>query len=78
LISRHVGIFAKPATAVCARAASAPSIRVGADALNYKDLPYTNDVNHSFVMAGLVPAIHVFAVTAKEDVDARHKAGHDA
>jgi hypothetical protein len=28
-------------------------------------------------MAGLVPAIHhVFAAT-KEDVDARHKAGHD-
>jgi hypothetical protein len=27
------------------------------------------------VMAGLVPAIHVFA--AKEGVDARHKAGHD-
>jgi hypothetical protein len=26
-------------------------------------------------MAGLVPAIHVFA--KKEDVDARHKAGHD-
>jgi hypothetical protein len=28
------------------------------------------------VMAGLVPAIHVFWV-AKEDVDARHEAGHD-
>jgi hypothetical protein len=27
-------------------------------------------------MAGLVPAIHVFA-SAKKDVDARHKAGHD-
>jgi hypothetical protein len=27
------------------------------------------------VMAGLVPAIHVFAT--KEGVDARHKAGHD-
>jgi hypothetical protein len=27
-------------------------------------------------MAGLVPAIHVFAAQ-KEDVDARHKAGHD-
>jgi len=26
-------------------------------------------------MAGLVPAIHV--LIAKEDVDARHKAGHD-
>jgi hypothetical protein len=26
-------------------------------------------------MAGLVPAIHVFR--APEDVDARHKAGHD-
>jgi hypothetical protein len=29
------------------------------------------------IMAGLDPAIHVFCVTAKEDVDARHKAGHD-
>ena len=27
-------------------------------------------------MAGLVPAIHVLFVT-KQDVDARHKAGHD-
>jgi hypothetical protein len=27
------------------------------------------------VMAGLVPAIHV--LSGKEDVDARHKAGHD-
>ena len=27
------------------------------------------------VMAGLVPAIHVFL--SKQDVDARHKAGHD-
>jgi hypothetical protein len=30
----------------------------------------------SFVMAGLVPAIHDF-LTSKRDVDARHKAGHD-
>jgi len=29
------------------------------------------------VMAGLVPAIHVFYVTRRKDVDARHKAGHD-
>jgi hypothetical protein len=29
----------------------------------------------AIVMAGLVPAIHVFG--AKKDVDARHKAGHD-
>jgi hypothetical protein len=29
------------------------------------------------VMAGLVPAIHVFG-RKKQDVDARHKAGHDA
>jgi hypothetical protein len=28
-------------------------------------------------MAGLVPAIHVFSRYDKEDVDARHKAGHD-
>jgi hypothetical protein len=32
-------------------------------------------VTKDSVMAGLVPAIHAFA--AKEDVDARHKAGHD-
>jgi len=29
------------------------------------------------VMAGLVPAIHVFVASSKQDVDARHKAGHD-
>jgi hypothetical protein len=28
-------------------------------------------------MAGLVPAIHVFIAGETEDVDARHKAGHD-
>ena len=28
-------------------------------------------------MAGLVPAIHVFGASEKQDVDARHKAGHD-
>jgi hypothetical protein len=28
-------------------------------------------------MAGLVPAIHVLLGYSKEDVDARHKAGHD-
>ena len=31
----------------------------------------------SAVMVGLVPAIHVFSLTTPEDVDARHKAGHD-
>jgi hypothetical protein len=30
-----------------------------------------------FVMAGLVPAIHVFLADDTKDVDARHKAGHD-
>jgi hypothetical protein len=32
-----------------------------------------------FVMAGVVPAIHVLPVLkiVREDVDARHKAGHD-
>jgi hypothetical protein len=30
-----------------------------------------------FVMAGLVPAIHVLQALNKKDVDARHKAGHD-
>jgi hypothetical protein len=29
------------------------------------------------VMAGLVPAIHDLDHDEKEDVDARHKAGHD-
>jgi hypothetical protein len=28
-------------------------------------------------MAGLVPAIHVFAAATKDDVDARDKRGHD-
>jgi hypothetical protein len=32
----------------------------------------------SRVMAGLVPAIHVFEMeTEPKDVDARHEAGHD-
>jgi hypothetical protein len=30
-----------------------------------------------FVMAGLVPTIHVLDSTGKKDVDARLKAGHD-
>ena len=30
-----------------------------------------------FVMAGLVPAIHVFLFRASQDVDARDKPGHD-
>ena len=29
------------------------------------------------VMAGLVPAIHVFDTMTKQDVDARDKPGHD-
>jgi hypothetical protein len=29
-------------------------------------------------MAGLVPAIHVFASMPAKDMDARHKAGHDS
>jgi hypothetical protein len=29
------------------------------------------------VMAGLVPAIHVFLLGELQDVDARHEAGHD-
>jgi hypothetical protein len=28
-------------------------------------------------MAGLIPAIHVFDSSRREDVDARHKAGHN-
>jgi hypothetical protein len=28
-------------------------------------------------MAGLVPAIHVFGLVQKKDVDARDKPGHD-
>src|SRR6185437_14267806 len=31
----------------------------------------------SFVMAGLVPAIHVFLDSGTQDVDARDKPGHD-
>ena len=30
-----------------------------------------------FVMAGLVPAIHVFLAAMLQDVDARDKPGHD-
>jgi hypothetical protein len=32
----------------------------------------------SIVMAGLVPAIHVFSPRTHQDVDARDKPGHDA
>jgi len=35
------------------------------------------DSTAKFVMAGLVPAIHVFLADMPQDVDARHKAGHD-
>jgi hypothetical protein len=35
-------------------------------------------IDPKLVMAGLVPAIDVFHVAWKQDVDARHKAGHDA
>jgi hypothetical protein len=31
----------------------------------------------SFVMAGLVPAIHALLSSSKKDVEARHEAGHD-
>jgi hypothetical protein len=34
--------------------------------------------SHYSVMAGLVPAIHVLQQCGEKDVDARHKAGHDA
>jgi hypothetical protein len=30
-----------------------------------------------FVMAGLIPAIHVLLLQSKKDVDARDKPGHD-
>ena len=30
-----------------------------------------------FVMAGLVPAIHVYLAGLEQDVDARDKPGHD-
>jgi hypothetical protein len=33
--------------------------------------------NPNPVMAGLVPAIHVFLSRGRKDVDARRKAGHD-
>jgi len=37
-----------------------------------------NEIMQGLVMAGLVPAIHALsAVRCSEDVDARHKAGHD-
>jgi hypothetical protein len=33
--------------------------------------------SRTIVMAGLVPAIHVFGPRRKKDVDARDKPGHD-
>jgi hypothetical protein len=35
-------------------------------------------IKSSVLMAGLVPAVHVFAASREKDVEARHKAGHDA
>ena len=43
--------------------------------LRYANPPY--EFHELFVMAGLVPAIHVFGVARKEEVDARVKPGHD-
>jgi hypothetical protein len=41
-------------------------------------MPMALGTDSQLVMAGLVPAIHVLlARLQKEDVDARHKAGHD-
>jgi hypothetical protein len=37
----------------------------------------TSGLTFKAVMAGLVPAIHVFLIAMTEDVDARHRAGHD-
>jgi hypothetical protein len=37
----------------------------------------TASATFSAVMAGLVPAIHVFRKSAKQDADARVKRGHD-
>src|SRR4051812_31903941 len=43
-----------------------------------RSVGYENeDLHLHFVMAGLVPAIHVFNPRRRKDVDARHKAGHD-
>jgi hypothetical protein len=36
---------------------------------------FSTSMNSNVVMAGLVPAIHDFHYS--QDVDARHKAGHD-
>jgi hypothetical protein len=38
-------------------------------------LSYSLEATRSFVMAGIVPAIHLLG--GKKDVDARDKAGHD-
>ncbi len=40
------------------------------------DIGHESTLRPSLVMAGLVPAIHVWA-RKKEDVDARHEAWHD-
>ncbi len=45
--------------------------RTGADEV----VRHNNNSILSIVMAGLVPAIHAFLCS--QDVDARHKAGHD-
>jgi uncharacterized protein YaiI (UPF0178 family) len=54
------------------------TLYIDADARPVKNEVYRVIERHAsirYVMAGLVPAIYVFA--PPEDVDARHKTGHD-
>jgi hypothetical protein len=47
-------------------------------AVSSAKMPNKRDQQQKGVMAGLVPAIHVFtACLVEKNVDARHKAGHD-
>ena len=42
-----------------------------------EEAEYEENMTLMFVMAGLVPAIHVLNAERPKGVDARHKAGHD-
>jgi hypothetical protein len=44
---------------------------------SHKSFEYWKVSRAAFVMAGLVPAIHVFLAAGCKDVDARDKPGHD-
>ena len=70
----------------CANSARHPASAMQPSVMAGHSRPKDGVLSHAYVpathvlalvMAGLVPAIHVFAVARPQDVDARDKRGHD-